>query len=72
MIVSQKFVVNVIVHKKLRAINSKNAVFLNFGVGVFKLCFFSGVLQYWAQLLELSWWRWQWEWRGSQEGAGKV
>lgn len=72
MIVSHKFVVNVIVHKKLRAINSENAVFLNFGVGSFQMCFFNGVLEYWAQLLELSWWQWQWERRGSQEDAGKV
>lgn len=45
-IVSNTFVVTIIVHKTLAAIKSEHAVFLNFGVRVLKWHFLTGVLGY--------------------------
>lgn len=56
-------------------IKSENAVFLNFGVGVFKLCFLSGVLKGWVSTAGGEGWQLggggNWEVEEKGEWAGK-
>ena len=74
MILSNKFVANIIVLKTLVVIKSENAVFLDSSVGAFELSFLDGVLESRGRASRTVWWGrgWRKESRSGKESARGV